>query len=103
MKKTARTSTVKAPKSRATKASATVFKLFSPQASSVSVSGDFNNWDAAGLCAKKDAKGTWAVKVALKPGRYEYKFIVDGSWITDPATAAVTNSFGSQNSVLEVK
>jgi len=103
MKKTAKTSTAKASKTGATKAPATVFKLFSPHANRVSVSGDFNNWDAAGVSAKKDAKGTWTVQVGLKPGRYEYKFIVDGSWITDPATTAVTNSFGSQNSVLEVK
>ena len=103
MKKTAKCCKATASKSVAPKAQATVFKLFSPHANRVSVSGNFNNWDAAGLSAKKDAKGNWSVTVSLKPGRYEYKFIVDGSWITDPSTTAVTNGFGSQNSVVEVK
>lgn len=79
------------------------FKLFSPKAKKVSVAGSFNNWDPAQLTAKKDTKGNWAVKANLKPGRYEYKFVVDGSWITDPEVKAVYNSFGTQNSVVEVK
>jgi hypothetical protein len=42
--------------------------------------------------------------MSLKPGRYEYKFFVDGSWVNDPKSpAAVYNSFGTQNSVVEVK
>ena len=87
----------------AAKAKATVFKLHSPSARKVSVAGDFNDWDTAKLSAKKDLRGNWSVKVSLKPGRYEYKFFVDGSWITDPSAAVVTNIYGSQNSVVEVK
>jgi 1,4-alpha-glucan branching enzyme len=79
------------------------FKLFSPKAKKVSVAGSFNNWDTTQLSAKKNAKGDWAVKVNLKPGRYEYKFFVDGSWINDPSASAIFNSFGTQNSVVEVK
>ncbi len=79
------------------------FKLSSPKAKKVSVAGSFNNWDTAQLSAKKDTKGNWAVKVNLKPGRYEYKFIVDGSWINDPSAKTVYNSFGTQNSIIEVK
>ena len=102
MKKAAVTK-AKVTKAKATKAKATVFKIFSPHARNVSVAGDFNSWDSGALSAKKDSKGNWAVKIDLKPGRYEYKFVVDGSWITDPATGAVTNIYGSQNSVVEVK
>jgi 1,4-alpha-glucan branching enzyme len=79
------------------------FKLFSPKAKKVSVAGSFNNWDTGKFSAKKDAKGNWTVKMDLKPGRYEYKFFVDGSWINDPEAKAVFNSYGTQNSVVEVK
>lgn len=80
------------------------FKFYAPQAKKVSLAGNFNNWDTKALTAKKDSKGTWAVKVSLKPGRYEYKFVVDGSWMNDPkCSSCVSNSLGSQNCIIEIK
>ena len=80
------------------------FNLHAPQAKKVSLAGNFNNWNTRDLSAKKDSRGNWKAKVALKPGRYEYKFFVDGSWFSDPrCTACVSNAFGSQNCVIEVK
>jgi hypothetical protein len=41
--------------------------------------------------------------LTLAPGRYEYRFIVDGEWMADPlAKDFVPNPFGGQNSLLEV-
>jgi 1,4-alpha-glucan branching enzyme len=66
--------------------------------------GTFNNWDTKSLSAKKDSKGNWSVKLNLKPGKYEYKFFVDGSWLNDPrCSTLVPNSFGSQNCIMEVR
>jgi 1,4-alpha-glucan branching enzyme len=80
------------------------FKLYAPQAKRVNLAGTFNNWNTKLVSAKKDSRGNWTAKVNLKPGRYEYKFLVDGSWLTDPhCTACVPNSFGTQNCVVEVK
>jgi 1,4-alpha-glucan branching enzyme len=80
------------------------FKLYAPQAKRVSLAGSFNNWNTKMLSAKKDSKGNWAAKVNLKPGRHEYKFFVDGSWLNDPhCTSLVPNAFGSQNSIIEIK
>ena len=80
------------------------FKLQAPQAKKVSLVGSFNNWNTKGLAAKKDSGGHWAVKVNLKPGRYEYKFLVDGNWVNDPhCNQYVPNSFGTQNCVIEIK
>jgi len=90
-------------KEAAPKAKGTVFTLNSPKAKKVSVAGDFNNWDTKSCTAKKDAKGCWVVKADIKPGRYEYKFFVDGSWMNDPLSASVFNIYGSLNSVVEVK
>lgn len=86
-----------------TKEKTTAFKFFSPKAKKVSIAGTFNNWDTSKLTAKKDSDGNWAVKVNLKPGRYEYKFFVDGSWINDPQAKTVYNSYGTENSVIEIK
>ena len=39
----------------------------------------------------------------LPPGAYEYKFVVDGEWLTDPGNPEVRpNAFGTYNSVLLV-
>ena len=89
---------------RIAEAKPTEFKLYAPGAKKVAIAGNFNKWDTNKLLAKKDSKGNWVAKVALKPGRHEYKFIVDGSWTNDPrCTSCVANSLGSQNCVIEVK
>ena len=82
----------------------TEFKLYALSAKSVAVAGSFNKWDTKKLIAKKDSKGSWTAKIALKPGKYEYKFIVDGNWVNDPhCTSCVANALGSHNCVIEVK
>lgn len=82
----------------------TEFKFFAPQAKKVTLAGSFNNWNTKELSAKKDSKGNWATKVSLKPGRYEYKFLADGTWLNDPrCNSCVVNSFGTHNCVIEVK
>lgn len=80
-------------------------KFYAPQAKKVSLAGNFNDWNTRTLSAKKDTRGNWAVKVSdLKPGKYEYKFFVDGSWVNDPlCTNRVYNNFGTQNCILEIK
>jgi 1,4-alpha-glucan branching enzyme len=80
------------------------FQLFAPQAKSVNVSGTFNEWRTNAGRLTKDSLGAWKGSVSLKPGKYEYRFFVDGQWIDDSrAKKTVTNQFGSKNAVLEVK
>ncbi len=75
-----------------------------PNARSVCVAGSFNNWDQKRTPLQKDGSGSsWKVTLPLRPGRYEYRFVVDGQWISDPnAKESTTNDFGSTNSVLVV-
>ena len=48
-------------------------------------------------------EGKWSAEVPLNPGRYEYRFVVDGRWQDDPMAARfVGNPFGGLNCVLEV-
>lgn len=48
-------------------------------------------------------QGRWVKELSLPPGRYEYRLVVDGKWICDPAAAEkVPNPFDGQNAVLTV-
>jgi hypothetical protein len=39
--------------------------------------------------------------MSMLPGRYEYRLVADGEWLSDPeAHDYIPNSFGSFNSVL---
>jgi len=77
-----------------------LFEFLAPEARDVCLAGDFNNWDASANLMKKDKKGIWKTTLSLKPGRYEYRFLVDGNWENDPSCSnCVPNEFGSQNCV----
>jgi 1,4-alpha-glucan branching enzyme len=74
------------------------FNLYAPEAERVILAGDFNNWDVNNLLMKRNKKGAWEASFTLPPGRYEYRFRVDGVWHDDPnAHEMVGNPFGSQN------
>ncbi|MFW6081044.1 MAG: glycogen-binding domain-containing protein [Desulfosalsimonas sp.] len=80
------------------------FRLAEPDAREVGIGGDFNNWETSRHMFKKNSEGVWEKTLMLAPGRYEYKFMVDGSWRTDPANrVSCDNAFGSCNSVIEVE
>lgn len=61
------------------------FRLLAPAAQSVWVGGSFNDFNAADHPLTRTADGVWEATVRLAPGRYEYKFKVDGRWELDPA------------------
>jgi 1,4-alpha-glucan branching enzyme len=80
------------------------FSLDAPEAQSVFVTGDFNDWDPKSQPLKKHSKKTWKVSVHLMSGRYEYRFLVDGIWQNDPkCNALIPNSYGSDNCILIVQ
>ncbi len=80
------------------------FVVIAPKAESVSIAGTFNHWNTNALKLTKDYKGNWRGSLRLKPGRYEYRFFVDGDWRDDPlAKATIGNAFGSKNAILEIK
>lgn len=79
------------------------FVLVAPQAASVSLVGDFNDWDPA-RARMQAAHGVWATVIQLPPGRYRYAFLVNGvEWRADPsAPHAADDEFGTQSSVVTV-
>ena len=79
------------------------FKISAPNAKDVRLAGDFNSWDASSTSLKKSRDGVWERDLALKSGRYEYKYLVDGQWQRDPLNNLfAVNTFGSENSVIEL-
>lgn len=83
----------------------TVELIFYPSSKSprtVAVAGDFTNWDV--LAMQKVRDDCWKITVRLKPGKYQYAFVIDSQeWVPDPASPRkVSDGFGGFNSVLVV-
>jgi hypothetical protein len=73
-----------------------------PNAMKVVLSGDFNAWNTGELYMQK-TPGGWRLPYVLAAGNYEYKYIVDGDWITDPGNPYITGEGDILNSFLPVK
>jgi len=70
----------------------------------VSAVGDFNQWQAGATPLERREDGRFAAELRLAPGRYLYKFVVDGEWRPDPANPDRTpDGYGGKNSVLTVE
>jgi chromosome partitioning protein len=74
-------------------------------ADAIHIAGDFNNWQTGpGTMEKASRDGEWRLAISLNPGRYRYRMVVDGKWITDPNNQYVeTNQFGELNNIFEVE
>jgi hypothetical protein len=78
-------------------------ELVEPAAKQVFVAGSFNGWKPETTPLVAADNGRWKGDLKLGPGRYEYLFVVDGQWRTDPnARESVANPFGGRNSVIQV-
>jgi len=78
-----------------------IFKLEKfPDAKTVIVTGSFNGWKEDGYRMTRRG-GKWILPIYLQPGKYTYKFIVDGKWIIDPSNELYEeNEYSTGNSVL---
>jgi hypothetical protein len=71
-------------------------------AENVILTGSFNAWNRGELFMEK-IDDTWQIPYVLGAGNYEYKFIVDGRWITDPLNPFITGSGDLTNSFFAFK
>lgn len=79
-----------------------IFKLDGYQNAKVVVlSGTFNDWNPGQLIMEKTDSG-WELPYVLPPGNFEYKFVVDGNWITDPANLITTGMGETINSYIVI-
>ena len=80
------------------------FTFGAPESKKVYIAGTFNDWNTKSMPMKKGKDGTWRIMVKLSPGRYEYKYFVDGTWAQDNSGEELApNPFGTKNCVIGVK
>jgi chromosome partitioning protein len=79
----------------------TIFSVNAPDAKDVHIVGDFNHWkinDESRL--QKLENGDWEKRFTLSPGKYRYKFVIDGQWLLDTRNKdKEQNPFGTYDSV----
>ena len=76
------------------------FAFEAPEAGRVLLVGDFNEWTPDGS-EMQPIGGIWTKVITLAPGRYRYRYVVDGQWQNDPSNAAVEpNPYGGHDSIL---
>jgi len=80
------------------------FQYEDAKAKAVAVVGDFNDWNKDKTPMTLE-NGVWKCSVSLKPGKHEYKFVVNNTdWITDPkCPETVADKYGGRSSVIEVR
>jgi hypothetical protein len=80
------------------------FVLSVPGARSVSLVGDFTDWDTSRFMLKDiDGDGVWEIEIKLNKGvSYKYNFLIDEeTWITDPnSLIQVNDGFGGESSIM---
>ncbi|MCG2712196.1 MAG: AAA family ATPase [Candidatus Omnitrophica bacterium] len=82
-----------------------VFTFYGAEAQKVEIAGDFNNWVSSTQGQMENIEnGVWARVVHLDPGKYQYKFVVDGKWIIDPKNPKIERDLsGNINSLIEIE
>ena len=79
------------------------FRFEHPRASTVALVGDFNDWSPTAHPMQRSGEETWTLGLDLAPGRYEYKFLVDGQeWWNDRNAPKVPNVWGTENSYVDI-
>ncbi|MCK5076453.1 MAG: hypothetical protein KAR38_08760, partial [Calditrichia bacterium] len=70
----------------------------------ITLFGSFNSWNRNNLEMKDDDNdGTYEIEIPIQPGRYEYRFWIDGKEIIDPNNPEkISNPFGEYNSLLTI-
>jgi hypothetical protein len=82
----------------------TTFKLTGhTEAEAVAIYGSFNNWIQTKNYCAKEADG-WVCRLDLAPGKYTYRFLVDGVGLLDPNNSATEDDRnGLTDSVIVIK
>lgn len=81
-----------------------VFRRYAPDATTVHLAGTFNDWSPEATALEYEGAGEWVAWLMLRPGHYQYRFVVDGVWGHDPRAAqSAPNPYGGLDSLLTVE
>jgi hypothetical protein len=81
------------------------FRYTNSEADSVSVAGDFSQWEPVALSPREvNGETVWTGLVPVSRGEHEYQFLINGErWVTDPlAPVKRSDGFGAKNAVLNI-
>ena len=71
---------------------------------SVALVGNFNAWDPKADLMQQMPDGAFSFEIALNPGIYRYKFVLDGlEWLADANSERQPDNFGGENNILRVR
>lgn len=92
-----------------------LFQYEAPSARYVNLAGNFNTWGGTEGTGRfdptidpmsdEDGDGIWTIVVQLRPGRYQYKFVIDHGtrWELDPSNPDTGEEGGFTNSLVIVR
>lgn len=79
------------------------FAFYRPQADSVHLVGEFNNWQKNELPMTRTAEGYWVARLMLPPGTFRFRYFADGQWYTDYAAFGIECGPFGPNSVVRTQ
>lgn len=82
-----------------------IFKVQSKPGDMVFLAGSFNNWHTKSRFMKDiHDDGNFQCVLLLKPGQYEYKFVINNNWTVDPNNQKfLLNHVGTLNSLINIE
>jgi len=81
----------------------TTFKLTGhTDAEAVAIYGSFNNWIQTKNYCGREGDG-WVCRIDLAPGKYAYRFLVDGVGLLDPSSPVSQDDGSGVDSVIVIK
>lgn len=76
------------------------FYYLSDTATTVNLAGTMNGWSTTATALTEETEGVFSYTTTLAFGYYEYKYVVDGNWLTDPLNSSYTSD--GNNSVFVI-
>lgn len=97
------TKKVKKAVKKTTEKKMVTFSIEAAPESSVFVAGSFNEWNPDKNQLKKQKSGKFSARFSVPKGQHEFKYVIDGNWVTDESAEVVWNDQGSQNNLINVE
>jgi hypothetical protein len=70
--------------------------------SSVQICGSFDKWQVRHPLTYDALQNKWSVTLKIKKGNHNYKYIVDGDWLTSNLEKTIKDDNGFVNNVISI-
>ncbi|WP_406609312.1 alpha/beta hydrolase-fold protein [Agarivorans sp. JK6] len=79
------------------------FTVEAKNARQVYLAGEMSDWRSKVLVLQPSEADHWSITLYLKPGAWQYKFVIDGVWVADQQNPqSVPDGYGGVNSVFVI-